>query len=371
MKIDIFTEFNKDLKNIWLNFEKNAVMTPFQSFSWLSLWQKTVGEPLLSINPQIVHLQENGQSFAILPFAIRKTFGIHILEWMGGHNTDYMGPLIHPEFLDYIENLEIWKTIDLELVKYDVIHFQKQSDWILQFFERIGFSQKNGLLIPSFKTSLPSSWNEYFDNIKKRLRTDSKRQYRRLEKLGDLRFIYAENSEEKSKIIRLMIAQKSRQYRETKIWNMLSVEEYQYFYKGLADLFTENFKVHCSALQVDNVIVATHVGIFNDSTFYYLMPANERDNWKKYSPGRLLLLELLKWSIENKLKFFDFTIGDESYKNDWCNINTKLFGTIKSNSFLGFVYIISLFSIQKLKKIPLFRKAIIYLRKIFYSLSWI
>ena len=116
---------------------------------------------------------------------------------------------------------------------------------------------------------------------------------------------------------------------------MLAVKEYQHFYQGLADLFSDNFKIHCAALKVGDVLIATHVGVIDDTTFYYLMPANEGDDWKKYSPGRLLLLEILKWSIDNKLKFFDFTVGGEAYKKDWCNIETKLFEYVVPNSWIG------------------------------------
>ena len=56
VKIDVYTEFNNDLENIWVKFEKDAVMTPFQSYAWLSHWQYMVGKPLFSVQPQIVHL---------------------------------------------------------------------------------------------------------------------------------------------------------------------------------------------------------------------------------------------------------------------------------------------------------------------------
>ena len=49
--------------------------------------------------------------------------------------------------------------------------------------------------------------------------------------------------------------------------------------------------------------------------------------WKSYSPGRLLLEYLIQWSIEQRLKVFDFTVGDEEYKKEWTRftyINTAL-----------------------------------------------
>ena len=107
MKVDIYTEFNEDLKNIWTNFEKTVGMTPFQSFTWLNNWQQTVGSQLLDVQPQVVHLQDDGQTLAILPLCIRRKFGITILEWLGGKNTDYMGPLVIKNYPSILSNKKI------------------------------------------------------------------------------------------------------------------------------------------------------------------------------------------------------------------------------------------------------------------------
>ena len=146
-----------------------------------------------------------------------------------------------------------------------------------------------------------------------------------------------------------MVIQKSKRYREMKVPDMLVINEYKKFYESLAGIFSNNLKVHCASLDVKGKLVATHVGIVDDDTFYYLMPANEGGDWKKYSPGRLLLLELLKWSIEKKLKFFDFTVGGEAYKKDWCNIEIDLFEVSSASSFLGRIYLYILILKETLK----------------------
>ena len=172
----------------------------------------------------------------------------------------------------------------------------------------------------------------YFGNIKKKLRSHSRRQNRRLAKNGDVQFIYAGSLGLKSDIIKSMIIQKRRRYQE----------------KGVLDLL-DKFKIHCTSLTVGDISVATHVGFYDDTTFYYLMPANEGIDWMKYSPGRLLLIELLRWSIENKLKFFDFTIGGEAYKKDWTNLETELFDSFKTVSIIVKFYILAL-HINSIKK---------------------
>ena len=356
MVVDIYTEFNRDVKKLWTNFEKNAIMTPFQSYAWLSHWQQAVGGPLLYFKPQIVHVHDNTETYAILPLGIRKNFRINILEWMGGVNTDYMGPLIHSEYLNGSENKYLWNTIESKLKNYDIIHFYKQLEHTVQFLDRIGFSFNSNKGIKVSKAELPINWDKYYNNIKKKLRSDSRRRRRRLEEIGEISIIYSEKPEDKTEIIKSMITQKSRRYRETGVWDMLAVKEYRDFYRGLANLNTENFKVHCAVLLVDKIKVATHVGFVDDTTFYHLMPAHEGGDWEKYSPSRLLLLDMIKWSIGKNLKFFDFTVGEDAYKKDWCNINGNLFDCLKPTTIKGIILFISRKTIQAIKDIQWLNK---------------
>ena len=165
MKIDVYTEFNSDLENIWVKFEKNAVMTPFQSYAWLSHWQYMVGKPLFSVQPQIVHLHMKGNTIAILPMGIRKIFGVRILEWLGLHQADYMGPLIIKNFDNINHDENIWNLIENSLSKFDVIHLIKQFELTVKFLKKINFLFSQNQNHKAYKASLPDKWDDYFGNI--------------------------------------------------------------------------------------------------------------------------------------------------------------------------------------------------------------
>ena len=141
-----------------------------------------------------------------------------------------------------------------------------------------------------------------------------------------------------------------------------TIREYRKFYEGLASLSSYKLKIHCSALNVGKVKVATHVGFIDGSTFYYLMPANTGGQLKKYSPSRILLMELIKWSIANGLKFFDLTIGDDAYKKKWYNVESSLHETLKINSLKGWIYITFFKMKSLLKKSSFIRKLVRALR---------
>ena len=88
------------------------------------------------------------------------------------------------------------------------------------------------------------------------------------------------------------------------------------------------------------------------STFYYPMPAHEGGDWEKYSPGRLLLEHLLEWLIQNNLLVFDFTVGGEHYKKDWCDTETPLYETLESITFKGKLYVLAQHTKRTIKGLP-------------------
>jgi CelD/BcsL family acetyltransferase involved in cellulose biosynthesis len=45
----------------------------------------------------------------------------------------------------------------------------------------------------------------------------------------------------------------------------------------------------------------------------------------RFGPGAAHLHELMRYAIEHGCREFDFTIGDEPYKRDWCDVELKLY----------------------------------------------
>jgi len=354
MRIEIFSDFTPELEKIWCEFETEALGTPFQSYAWLSHWQNTIGAPLLSVKPQVVLVNANGKLKAIFPLCIRKSMGIFILEWLGGEQTDYMLPLLNKESGNYEKDFPVyWKNVINNLDSFDVIHFQKQKEYIgiiRNPFVMLIDSYKNLL---AYQVNLKISWREYYEEtVKNKLRADSRRQNRRLAEIGELRFVVAQDRGTKKIIIDKMIEQKSLRYRDTGVWDMLAVPEHKTFYEKLVDVQNDHWNIHCAALFVGDTVVATHVGILDVDKLYYLMPAHEGGDWEKFSPGRLLLEKLMEWSIQKKLKVFDFTVGVEQYKKVWCDTETSLYETLEAVTFKGLIYTLAQRTKQSIKQRP-------------------
>ena len=47
---------------------------------------------------------------------------------------------------------------------------------------------------------------------------------------------------------------------------------------------------------------------------------------------------LIRWSISKKLKFFDFGLGEESYKSKWSNKTAHIYNHISLNRSKGILF---------------------------------
>jgi CelD/BcsL family acetyltransferase involved in cellulose biosynthesis len=340
---------------IWRSFEKTANLLVFQSYDWLHGWYKIIGKNQ-GVTLNIVLVQtNNNKHLLLLPFGIKKKNGITRLEWLGGIISDYGAPILVKnidKFLTPEDFLDLWKHIMICLPLVDVISFVKQPETINSEINPFTYLSTETNPDCSYEATLPGSWEEYYaKRIKKRIQADSRRQTKRLEKLGNLRIRVVENEDEIDRVTTTMIKQKRHRYKMMHVTDMFVDEKYRTFYKNLAQNNISKGFVHLSVIMLDDRILATHWGLVYQRRFYYLMPSYEDGEWAKYSAGRLLLEFLIRWAIENGHKTFDFTIGGEEYKKIWCDNEIVLYEWNKAQNIKGLLFKAVLSSKARLRKI--------------------
>ena len=96
----------------------------------------------------------------------------------------------------------------------------------------------------------------------------------------------------------------------------------------------------CNAIYLNNQIISANIGFLSKETYYYIFPCYDQ-KWAKISPGTINLYLLIEELFGNKIcKSFDFTIGNETYKNLWSNENENLYESYLINSFKGNILMI-------------------------------
>lgn len=344
MKITVF-DSHEAARPVWLESERQGHCLAFQTWGWCSAWLETIGKAQ-GVVPKLVHVEDaDGNTVMFLPLVIeRKTLGVRVLTFPDSRVTDYQAPILGPGISaigDQQDFVELWNAIIDRVGPFDVIHIAKIPPTVGPAMNPLLHLSCRPYKEGAHQAGLSGTWDAFCrDRIKRGIRADSRRRMRRLEKRGEVRFVFAESQDQALDITREMIGQKCRRFHETNVYNLFIYPGYRDFYIRATENLFDSGGVAAAALMVDDVVVATDWGLVRDGRFYDLMSTYAGGEWRQYSPGRLLMMETIRWCFEKGLDVYDLSIGDEAYKNDWSDRSIELREFIRCRRPIGLIYML-------------------------------
>ena len=368
-EIKIFSELNAELRKDWENLEKDSHNYCFQSYDWFETWTSIYRSNNNKFSLCIVVLKLKAETIAILPFEIEKKYGLKILKWAENKQTDYCSPVLSKKFnLQKEEFIEVYKTILNKIKNFDIVYFVKQPKYVGELENPFVFFLNNFIDSKTHNILLPKTWEDYNSTVlKKNFYIQNLRKEKLLKKLGNVSYKIVDDKNEKIKILDKLFVQKNTRLGSQGINDAFRNTD-QKFYKYFQDKILTNASIHLSYIDLNGDPIAIHWGIIYKQRFYYLLLSMEEGKLKRYSPGRLLISSLIKFSISKELKIFDFTLGDENYKVSWSNKESALYNHAQLNSLNGLYFFllikIKLF-LKQVDKRNYIRKIIMFFKKIF------
>ena len=365
-EIKIFSDIDPALKKDWENLELNSYNYCFQSYEWFENWVNNLRFNNQNYSLCIAVVKYKSKVICIFPFEIVEKFKLKILKWVGDNQSDYCSPILSK---DYSFDKEKFNYLFQEVLKVikniDIVYLIKQPENIYGLKNPFVLFLNNHLDSKTYYILLPKKWEDYNNQIlKKNFHIQNLRKKKSLKKIGNLKFKILNNKEEKIKILDKVFIQKNIRLTAKGTKDILKQHDLN-FYKEFERKNLKNLKTQLSYLALDNEIMSIHWGIIYKKRFYYLLPSIKDSKFNKYSPGRLLVSLLIRWSISKKLEVFDFTLGEESYKKSWSNKDSYLYNYVKLNTLKG----LYLFPLIKFK---LFLKSFDktnYLRKLLLTIN--
>jgi CelD/BcsL family acetyltransferase involved in cellulose biosynthesis len=309
----------------WTRFQAVADGYPFQHYDWLAVWHETIGRAK-GVEPFVVVAKDGlGVVRAIYPLGIRKRRFTRVLAPLGEGVCDYHAPLIDRMFFaerPATARAEIWKAIK-RIAPADTALLERLMP------DEHGNAYGTKTLYPHRSSThvlrLGDDWEQfYLQRRGAKTRRTLREKHNRLARRGPVRFTLAETVADRERLLALAVVLKKKQLAYTGYRNPYRHEDVRAFYHCLARLSPTDTALRVFSLDAGDETAAVAVCMVHGERLYYLVPAYDRDRFGKCSPGLLLLCEMMRWSIEQRLKFFDFTIGDETYKDDWCDVTIPL-----------------------------------------------
>jgi CelD/BcsL family acetyltransferase involved in cellulose biosynthesis len=316
----------------WRALEAVADCTAFQTFDWVSAWHRNIGIRS-GVKPAVVTVRDAaGALLLLLPLAIEPG-KVRRLTWLASDLCDYNAPLLAPDFSRRVAGRfeELWCEIVARLqshpdYRYDLIQLEKMPEQVgAQANPMLGFTV---VLNPSnaYATRLAGDWETFYAAKRSSAtRRGDRRKRKRLGEFGEVKFVSTTAADIGVSFGTLM-RQKTAQFARMGVPNIFARPGYPEFFLDVAGRRPDI--VHVSRLDVGATAAAVNYGLMFRGRYYHVLASYTDHPMSKFGPGAAHLNDLLAHAIGRGCDTFDFTIGDEGYKRDWCDGETKLYDHI-------------------------------------------
>ncbi len=296
--------------------------TPFHTRAWLEAWMRHVGARD-GLEARVLEVRSpGGAPWLVWPLGLHRAGPLVELRVLSGILTDYQGPLIAPgcpEDLLTRDFPSLWARALEQLDRVDLLHLERLPATLGGRPNPAASLGASRFPADSHALTLDRDWDSlYADRCSKRTRQKDRHKLRRLEDLGPVRFEVADTPAARLDLLPVALALKSDGYAALGVPDLFADVGRRAFLEELAA--RPDSPLHLTALHVGDRVAATHLGVRDRTTLYFLFPGYDRDPaLAPYSPGAELVRRNHRLACERGLQRVDFTLGDEAYKDRWCD----------------------------------------------------
>lgn len=246
-------------------------------------------------------------------FAFQKNSGIAGILGLGGRvgggMADYSGPLLAPEAEDGPSLDDFLNASGLKFL--EISHAPARAAGPGEDL----VADEGGPV-----TRMPDgfdAWWEGFSLEKKSRASDLGRRRRKIEReFGPLRLVL--EAEKTGGLLDEIIDEKCRQYRSRGARDVFESGQNRKLLHCLAALDDPRCTLVLSTLHAGETWAASHIGLRCGSVLHYWFPVFN-DDLKRMSPGRLLILEMLRGMPQSGLDLLDYGLGESRTKLEFAN----------------------------------------------------
>jgi CelD/BcsL family acetyltransferase involved in cellulose biosynthesis len=317
LRCKIITDFAElealagDWGRLWNSAPRRDV---FNAFAWARAWWRSCGSRLSLYTPVAYR---GDRVVGILPLVIDGC----TLRFLGFGHSDYNDMLCDAE--DATDVLEAaLRALFQRPTAWDscVLENVPESAWLVACLDKLSGWLRARLHL-SFcnhcpRVALETAGAEPLKSILKK--KSLLRHEKALSRLGDVRFRHMESRDEIRSHLPAFFRQHIARRALAGDKSLFCAEEACCFYRALVDELDPQRELRFSVLELDERPIAYHFGFEVHGTFFWYKPTFDADLCG-YSPGEVLLKKLFEHAGQKRLQVFDFTVGDEAFKNRFAN----------------------------------------------------
>ena len=293
--------------------------TIFQTYEWVWTWWSVFG-PMHSLF--LVEVRDRDRLIALAPLMLDSSGRKRSLRFIGEENSDYCdfiaGERKQEALIAIFEAIVSWKNWDVIQLK-NMPESSTTVAAVRKFCGQFGkrFIETNGISCP---TLIIMGHEDHARRVssKKTIR----RRHNYLMKTGYMNIFHLKSVEEAIRYFDLFVGQHIRRWSGTASPSLFLKPGNRDFYLDLIKALLPRSLLLFTVLEYEGRPLAFHFGFDYGSKVIWYKPSYDPD-YRRLSPGTVLLKHLIEYGLEKGRQELDFTIGDEPFKRRFANCIRK------------------------------------------------
>lgn len=351
--VDIFTDVEALEKLIpeWDELSSNLLpWMPFKSAAWLITWWRHFRRDsfLARDELRVYTIRDSGGNLlGVCPMMVtfrpgKGPFQTRELQFLGPdpYITELRGPICSSE------NAETVTTALLtHFQTYPMAHWLQGQGFPVptSLEQRFGFIPDEQLASIDYYLPLPDTWLELKKRLPHNIKKAIRKCYNSLDRAGyTFEFRAVRDPKDIDGALDTFFdlhAQRASLQGTIRHANVFSTLKTQAFLREYCRAQATSGNVSIFQLLINGEVVATRVGFINKSEVYLYFSGYDTA-WRQYSVMTTVLVETIKWSIDNGFKNCNLSSGTDIAKIRWRPENVKFYGGyLPSQSFTGKLFV--------------------------------
>ncbi|MET4390120.1 CelD/BcsL family acetyltransferase involved in cellulose biosynthesis [Bradyrhizobium sp. F1.4.3] len=311
---------------IWRAFEEPGhLSTPYQRFDMLSPWQRLVGE-IEGARPFIVIARDaEHKPLALLPLSLRQNHSVRTACFMGGKHTTFNMGLWNAEFAAQAAAADLDALFEPMREHVDVLSLTQQPrrwhDQQNPFAALPRQSSINGCPLLVMEPGGPPA-SRISNSFRRRLKSKEKK----LQALAGYRYHFATTDADVTRLLDWFFRIKPARMAEQKLPNVFAEPGVEQFIRDAClSPCGEGCVIDIHALECDDEVIAIFAGVADGQRFSAMFNTYTLSEQARYSPGLILMRNIIDRYAERGYHSLDLGIGTDDYKRMFCKDDEDIF----------------------------------------------
>ncbi|RAI59645.1 GNAT family N-acetyltransferase [Roseicella frigidaeris] len=327
----------EEVREAWEALEARAHAGVFQSHRWITAWWQGGGE-VQKFHLHIALAWRGQDLVGVLPLVVQRRRGLRMLGWAANDCTDYCDALLAPGLAAPAVLAALWQEVERE-GGFDIASINHlRADAAARALPELS---RRVRLLPDRRTVLATgvrldAWRDaaaFFQDLGKKGRNNDLRGRRILAQTGPVRFRVVEDAAEAERLIEQMRLLKTDWLKRENLTSPL-LQDDGTLLRALIEALAAKGCLRLMVLEAGDRLTAGLISMVEGRRLSGFLSAFDPEFYRA-SPGTLILVDYIRWGIENGFTEVDFLRGDESYKGRLANRQEVLASCIGAGTLLG------------------------------------